>query len=145
MIKVVKGEDVNVKGQALEEEDGCQHAGPLDLRQRLCGHVPLKVLLGVQPVALAVASAPGSPSSLCCLDPVQTHFAFPPLHLSGLPMQFTLQAFWRVLRYRQVSLGESLHTQLSEQLQSGLCAGLHADQYGVNRCTSGRVTTWRWL
>ena len=73
MIKVVKGQDVDVKGQALQEEHGSQHAGPLDLRQGLRGHVPLKVLLRVQPIAPAVARAPRAPSPLRCLHPVNVH------------------------------------------------------------------------
>lgn len=86
VIKVVEGEDVDVKGQALEEEDGGQHARPLDLGQRLCRHVPLKVLLRVQPVALAVAGAPRPPSSLRCLDPAQhtlrfTPYVYPPTQI----------------------------------------------------------------
>ena len=71
MVKVVKGQDVNVKGQALQEEHGSQHAGALDLWQGLRGHVPLKVLLRVQPVAPAVARAPRSPGPLRCLHPAK--------------------------------------------------------------------------
>jgi len=69
VIEVVKSKDVYVKGQALEEEQCSEHAGPLDLGQRLCRHVPLKVLLCIQPVALAIACTPCSPCSLCCLYP----------------------------------------------------------------------------
>ena len=71
VVEVIEGQDVDVKGQALQEEHSSQHAGALDLWQGLRGHVPLKVLLSVQPVAPAVARAPRSPGPLRCLHPAK--------------------------------------------------------------------------
>ena len=64
VIEIIKGEYVNVQGQALQEEHRREHASALDLRQRLCRHLALEVLLRVQPVALAVARAPRAPGPL---------------------------------------------------------------------------------
>ena len=71
VVEVVKGQDINVKGQALQEEHGSQHARPLDLWQGFSRHVPLKVLACVQPVASAITRAPRSPSPLRCLHPAK--------------------------------------------------------------------------